>query len=157
MLRTSPLFDRQSTPSRWQVHVTSESGLFPSNRDSAVFLVDHAWTYRVDQQGTARAQLRDIPGLLQRMAALVDVPAPDDAELTSNSRETLISTVLNAAWKFNGTYSIGNEEASVEESLPIWYLMDEVGSRIRHDDDPSAALAPLYFAGNGGYLTVRLL
>ena len=57
--------------------------------------------------------------------------------------------MLQTAWKFNGTYSIGNEEVSVEDSLPIWYLMDEVGSRIRHDDDPSAAVAPFYFVGNG--------
>jgi len=138
-----------TTSLRWQVHVTNESGISPFDHDSSVFLVDHAWTYRVDQQGTARAQLRDIPGLLDRMAALMDIPVPEDLTSNGGSRERLISTVLNTAWKFNGTYSIGNEEASVEESLPIWYLMDEVGSRIRHDDDPSAAVAPLYFAGNG--------
>ena len=78
------------------------------------------------------------------MAALMDIPVNEN-----DSREALIDTVLTTAWKFNGTYSIGNEEASVEESLPIWYLMDEVGIRIRHDDEPSAAVAPFYFAGNG--------
>ena len=64
-------------------------------------------------------------------------------------RDSMIETVLQTAWKYNGTYSIGNEEASVEDSLPIWYLMDEVGTRIRHDDEPSVAVAPFYFAGNG--------
>ena len=134
--------------------MTSEDGLSVSSPDSAIFLVDHAWTYRVDQHGTASQQLRDIPGLLERMAALMDIPydveegGEGDASI-EKQRDSMIETVLQTAWKYNGTYSIGNEEASVEDSLPIWYLMDEVGTRIRHDDEPSVAVAPFYFAGNG--------
>lgn len=64
----------------------------------SVFLVDHAWTYRVDQ---ARQQLEQIPGLLQRMAALMgmdvhgEVPDPDAVEL-----------VLERMWRFNQTYHV---------------------------------------------------
>ena len=64
----------------------------------SVFLVDHAWTYRVDH---AREQLEQIPGLLSRMAALMgldfhgEVPDPDT-----------VDQVMELMWKYNQTYHI---------------------------------------------------
>lgn len=64
----------------------------------SVFLVDHAWTYRVEN---ARQQLEQIPGLLPRMAALMGVdfhgeaPDPDTVEL-----------VMEHMWKYNQTYHL---------------------------------------------------
>ena len=89
-----PLFFQQPAVQHWQVHVTSESGLSPStNPESSIFLVDHAWTYRVDQHGTARAQLRDIPGLLERMADLMDITFEGDKDV--NDRDSMIEKVDN--------------------------------------------------------------
>ncbi|XP_058080681.1 uncharacterized protein LOC131228849 [Magnolia sinica] len=48
-------------------------------KESDIFLVDHAWTFRLSD---ARKQLQEVPGLAQRMAALmcVDIDFSSDAE-----------------------------------------------------------------------------
>lgn len=64
----------------------------------SVFLVDHAWTYRMEY---ARQQLEQVPGLLPRMAALMGVdfhgeaPDPDTVEV-----------VMECMWKYNQTYQL---------------------------------------------------
>lgn len=64
----------------------------------SVFLVDHAWTYRVE---SARQQLLEIPGLLIRMASLMGLPfhgeAPDP---------DIVDLVLDNMWKYNQTYQL---------------------------------------------------
>lgn len=83
--------------------------------------MDHAWTFRPE---SARQQLEQIPGLLQRMANLFDL---DD------SAEDLLESVMETKWKFAQTYSVGSA-ATVEDRMPVWYIMDEFGSRIQHKD-----------------------
>lgn len=34
---------------------------------------------------------------------------------------------------------------TAEEKLPVWYIMDEFGSRIQHSDVPSFATAPFFY------------
>lgn len=34
---------------------------------------------------------------------------------------------------------------TAEERVPVWYIMDEFGSRIQHSDDPTFAMAPLFY------------
>lgn len=34
---------------------------------------------------------------------------------------------------------------TAEEKVPVWYVMDEFGSRIQHSDQPSFATAPLFY------------
>ena len=46
----------------------------------------------------------------------------------------LLKQVMDAKWKFASTYSVGSA-ATIEERMPVWYLMDEFGSRIQHSDD----------------------
>lgn len=64
----------------------------------SVYLVDHAWTYRVE---SARQQLIEVPGLLIRMASLMGLPfhgeAPDP---------DIVDLVLDNMWKFNQTYQL---------------------------------------------------
>lgn len=128
--------DSEDTPPRVvgsKVVVTRESGLKKDDPDS-VFLVDHAWTYRMPD---ARQQLLELPGLMPRMAALFGVdfhgeaPDPESLEL-----------VLDLMWKHNQTYHLSL--GSAEEKLPVWYVMDEFGSQIQHSDRPSSGLAPFY-------------
>uniref|UniRef100_A0A3P8UD38 Tubulin tyrosine ligase-like family, member 12 n=1 Tax=Amphiprion percula TaxID=161767 RepID=A0A3P8UD38_AMPPE len=117
-----------------KVVVTRESGLQASDPTS-VFLVDHAWTYRVDH---ARQQLEEIPGLLPRMASLMGVdfhgeaPDPDTVEL-----------VMECMWKYNQTYHLS--QGSAEEKVPVWYIMDEFGSQVQHSDQPSCSMAPFFY------------
>ncbi|KAF7693804.1 hypothetical protein HF521_007557 [Silurus meridionalis] len=119
----------------YKVIVTRESGLQASDPTS-VFLVDHAWTYRVE---SARQQLIEVPGLLIRMASLMEIPfhgeAPDPV---------IVDLVLDNMWKFNQTYQLS--QGSAEEKVPVWYIMDEFGSRVQHSSQPSCCMAPLFYA-----------
>ncbi|XP_059702117.1 tubulin--tyrosine ligase-like protein 12 isoform X1 [Haemorhous mexicanus] len=118
----------------FKVIVTNENGLQASNPNS-VFLIDHAWTYRVEH---ARHQLRHVPGLLHRMASLMGIPfhgeLPDEGS---------IELVLQEMWKYSQTYQLS--QGTAEEKVPVWYIMDEFGSRIQHSDQPSFAAAPLFY------------
>ncbi|XP_017296191.1 tubulin--tyrosine ligase-like protein 12 isoform X2 [Kryptolebias marmoratus] len=118
----------------YKVVVTRESGLQVSDPTS-IFLVDHAWTYRVEH---ARQQLEQIPGLLSRMAALMgldfhgEVPCPETVEL-----------ILKNMWKFNQTYQLS--QGSAEEKVPVWYIMDEFGSQVQHSNQPSCCMVPFFY------------
>jgi len=99
-----------------------------------IYLVDHAWTF---QAATARQQLVNTPGLSSRMAALMDIE--EDVEV--------VEEVLKDRWKFAQTYSLGG--ATAEERQPVWYVMDEFGSRIPHSSNPSCRLVPFLWSGDG--------
>ena len=47
-------------------------------------------------------------------------------------------------WKIAQTYSIGNQGLTVEDRMPVWYIMDEFGSRLQHSDDPNFRLVPFF-------------
>ncbi|XP_068959003.1 tubulin--tyrosine ligase-like protein 12 [Petaurus breviceps papuanus] len=118
----------------YKVIVTNENGL-RANDPSSIFLIDHAWTYRIEH---ARQQLLQVPGLLHRMANLMGIEfhgeIPDEGS---------VELVLEEMWKFNQTYQLS--QGTAEEKVPVWYIMDEFGSRIQHSDDPSFAAAPLFY------------
>uniref|UniRef100_A0A8C9G622 Tubulin tyrosine ligase like 12 n=1 Tax=Pavo cristatus TaxID=9049 RepID=A0A8C9G622_PAVCR len=118
----------------FKVIVTNENGLQASNPDS-IFLIDHAWTYRIEH---ARQQLLHVPGLLHRMANLMGIDfhgeVPDEGS---------VDQVLQEMWKYNQTYQLS--QGTAEEKVPVWYIMDEFGSRIQHSDQPSFATAPLFY------------
>ncbi|KAM9468177.1 tubulin--tyrosine ligase-like protein 12 isoform 1-T1 [Clarias gariepinus] len=119
----------------FKVIITRESGLQASDPTS-VYLVDHAWTYRIE---SARQQLIEIPGLLVRMASLMGLPfhgeAPDP---------DILDLVLDNMWTYNQTYQLS--QGSAEEKVPVWYIMDEFGSRVQHSSQPSCCMAPLFYA-----------
>uniref|UniRef100_A0A452V3C0 Tubulin tyrosine ligase like 12 n=1 Tax=Ursus maritimus TaxID=29073 RepID=A0A452V3C0_URSMA len=118
----------------YKVIVTSENGLQAADPNS-IFLIDHAWTCRVER---ARQQLQQVPGLLHRMANLMGIEF--HGELPSTEAEDL---VLEEMWRFNQTYQLAHGTA--EEKVPVWYIMDEFGSRIQHSDTPSFATAPFFY------------
>ncbi|KAL7370766.1 hypothetical protein ABVT39_010491 [Epinephelus coioides] len=123
---------------RCKVVVTRDSGLSASEPTS-VFLVDHAWTYRVDH---TRQQLEQVPGLLPRMAALMGIdfhgeaPDPDTVEL-----------VMERMWKYSQTYKLS--QGSPEDKVPVWYIMDEFGSQVQHSDQPSCGMSPFLYVQGG--------
>uniref|UniRef100_A0A9W3GCW1 Tubulin--tyrosine ligase-like protein 12 n=1 Tax=Camelus bactrianus TaxID=9837 RepID=A0A9W3GCW1_CAMBA len=118
----------------YKVIVTNENGLRAADPNS-IFLIDHAWTCRVEH---ARQQLLQVPGLLHRMANLMGVEF--HGELPSAEA---VDLVLEEMWKFNQTYQLAHGTA--EEKVPVWYIMDEFGSRIQHADEPSFATAPFFY------------
>lgn len=66
----------------------------------SIFLIDHAWTCRVEH---ARQQLRQVPGLLLRMANLMGIGF--HGELPGAEAEDL---VLEEMWRFNQTYQLAH-------------------------------------------------
>jgi tubulin--tyrosine ligase-like protein 12 len=96
-----------------------------------VYLVDHAWTFTA---GGARGQLEAATQLADRMAALMGVEGEEDT----------VEAVLRERWRHAQTYSLGDRAKE-----PLWYVMDEFGSRVSHSCSPSVRLVPFLWAGDG--------
>lgn len=50
---------------------------------------------------------------------------------------------------YAGTYRVCSEEQMDEEN--IWYITDEVGSSIKHSDEPNLAVHPFIYAPNNEF------
>ncbi|XP_059352286.1 tubulin--tyrosine ligase-like protein 12 isoform X2 [Daphnia carinata] len=59
--------------------------------------------------------------------------------------EAAIKEVMTGMWKYSQSYSIGNQNLEAEERLPIWYIMDEFGSRIQHADCATVRVVPFFY------------
>lgn len=115
----------------WSVlAIRNISRMDPTN----IYLVDHAWTFKPT---TVRSSLRNVPGLLERMCALLQIP--DDI-----SSDDKIQKVYDNIWKFAHTYAIAGD-FSVEERVPVWYILDELGSGIPHSDTPNFRAVPFIY------------
>lgn len=53
---------------------------------------------------------------------------------------------MDKIWMYVGTYRLVNEEQMDEEC--IWYIMDEVGSAIKHSDNANLAVHPFIYSPN---------
>ncbi|XP_005176031.1 tubulin--tyrosine ligase-like protein 12 [Musca domestica] len=109
--------------------VAAEGGI-RANDPNAVFLVDHAWTFRTN---IARQQLEQYDDLLNRMCAITGVDLED---------EQRVDKVLSKMWKYAQVYTLNSDQLSDEDRQPIWYMMDEVGSAVVHSDEPNFRLVP---------------
>ncbi|KAG9151062.1 hypothetical protein Leryth_002641 [Lithospermum erythrorhizon] len=61
--------------------------------------------------------------------------------------EPLPHRVIRAMWLYLMTYRLADEEKIDETS--IWYVMDELGSALRHSDKPNFRVAPFLFMPDG--------
>lgn len=113
----------------------------------------------------------DIPGRLGSAASVAEaLPAVTelnghprdkfmgggDEELNGNLRprlpvfskeDPLIERIMSAMWRYILTYRLADEEKLDE--TPIWYVMDELGSSIRHSDKPNFQIAPFMYLPDG--------
>jgi tubulin--tyrosine ligase-like protein 12 len=99
---------------RFYVCTLKDVVLDPDNDENAIFLIDHAWTYRIKD---ARENLKSIPNLYERMASLMNV--------NSDTKEDGIELILQRMWKFNQTYTLAltqiNPRLDVEKAQePYW-------------------------------------
>ncbi|XP_029046721.1 tubulin--tyrosine ligase-like protein 12 [Osmia bicornis bicornis] len=126
----------------WKLFVSCEKGISTQDPNN-IYLIDHAWTYDITN---ARQNLSNIPGLLDRMCTLMgfDVGEEEDEK---------IEFVLNEMWRYNQAFSLNS--GSIEDRMPIWYIMDEVGSAINHNDDPNFRTVPFLYLPEG--ITYTLL
>lgn len=58
----------------------------------SIYLVDHAWTYRLPD---ARAQLMAMPGLLERMANLMEVTSDEEDSVAT------VEAVYKEMWRYS--------------------------------------------------------
>ncbi|XP_038701162.1 tubulin--tyrosine ligase-like protein 12 isoform X2 [Tripterygium wilfordii] len=81
-----------------------------------VFLVDHAWTFRLSD---AYKQLKEVPGLAERMAALmcVDVDYNSDTEVHPklSAEEVVEGEIQNAKEKGEGTVWLELDELDIDD------------------------------------------
>ncbi|KAG7988599.1 hypothetical protein I3843_03G195500 [Carya illinoinensis] len=63
------------------------------------------------------------------------------------AEETLADRIINAMWLYLMTYRLADEEKIDETS--VWYVMDELGSALRHSDEPNFMVAPFLFMPEG--------
>lgn len=121
--------ERDETNPVFALSVSQPEGI-KANDPNAVYLIDHAWTFRTN---IARKQLEEIPQLAERMSAItgIDLEDPDR-----------VDKILNAMWKYCQAYSISAEGTTAEDRVPIWYVMDEVGSAVNHSDEPNFRIVP---------------
>uniref|UniRef100_A0A336LIQ2 CSON002937 protein n=1 Tax=Culicoides sonorensis TaxID=179676 RepID=A0A336LIQ2_CULSO len=107
------------------------------NDPNAIFLIDHAWTFRLDM---AKKQLLSVAGLLNRMCGIMGI----DSEHHLDQHEK-IEKVLVGMWRYVQTYSVNTRGLSVENRMPIFYINDEVGSAVQHSDNPNFRMVPFMY------------
>ncbi|XP_036331478.1 tubulin--tyrosine ligase-like protein 12 [Rhagoletis pomonella] len=115
--------------------VACEGGI-KANDPDAIFLIDHAWTFRTN---IARQQLEQYEQLTDRMCAIMGIDIEDEGR---------VDKVLRRMWRYCHAYTIASNGLSDEERQPIWYVMDEVGSAVNHSDDPNFRLVPFLYLNN---------
>jgi len=114
------------------VVVIDEAGV-DVNDPQRIYLVDHMWTFR---PGAARQQLESHPSLADTVVGLLgkENEAPED-------RNDKIEFVMREKWRLAQTYTVGSGKSD-EDRMPVWYLIDQFGSKIRHSDQPNFRLVP---------------
>lgn len=63
------------------------------------------------------------------------------------STESLADRVIGAMWLYVMTYRLADEEKIDETS--VWYVMDELGSALRHSDEANFRVAPFLYMPDG--------
>ncbi|KAJ1439927.1 Tubulin-tyrosine ligase/Tubulin polyglutamylase [Sesbania bispinosa] len=61
--------------------------------------------------------------------------------------EPLADRIISAMWQYLMTYRLADEEKLDETS--VWYVMDELGSALRHSDEPNFRVTPFLFMPEG--------
>lgn len=117
----------------WRVMVKATNGIKVEDPEQ-IYLIDHAWTFKIEN---AKRQLLEIDTLRERLAVIVGA---DDEQ----PKEELVDEIFKNMWKFSNFYSIANTE-NVEDRVPIWYIMDELGSAIGHSDTPNFRIVPFVY------------
>lgn len=105
-----------------------------SSDASHIYLIDHAWTFKTN---SIKNNLRNVPGLLERMCNLMQISA--------ETTEEQVDKVAEGVWKYAHTYAIGGDEFSIEDRVPVWYVLDELGSGITHSDTPNFRAVPFIY------------
>lgn len=133
---------RHATDPIWKLIVSAENGISVQDPNN-IYLIDHAWSYDIRN---ARQNLIQIPNLLDRMCLLMGL------DINAEEQEK-IENVMKEMWRYNQSYSVNY--TAIEDRMPIWYIMDEVGSAINHSNEPNFRAVPFLHMPEG--ITYTLL
>lgn len=81
----------------------------------------------------------------------------DDLEDDENKTlsELKIEAVLERMWKFNQTYKLSNvQNVTDDQREPVWYIMDEFGSSLRHNNEPTVKCSPFFYLATNTMFTI---
>lgn len=101
---------------------------------SHIYLIDHAWTFKAN---SVKSNLRNVPGLLERLCYSMQISA--------ETVEDKIDKVSEHIWKYAQTYAIAGDDVPIEDRMPVWYVLDELGSAIIHSDTPNFRAVPFIY------------
>ncbi|CAF3022304.1 unnamed protein product [Rotaria socialis] len=127
-----------------KVRVTSECNILKDD-PSMIFLIDHAYTYRIN---TIRNELEQLPELVERLSRLMFI---------SSDAENKINAIIEHMWKFNHTYTLAVDGGDAEDREPYWYIRDEFGSAVEHCDQANVRMAPFLSMIDGQMYTLLWL
>ncbi|KAA3673371.1 tubulin--tyrosine ligase-like protein 12 [Paragonimus westermani] len=134
--------DCETVGSVWQVTVDCEK--LVRNASNSIFLFDHAWTFELS---SLRSSLIALPSLRLRMAELMDI---DQCEV---DEATVVDRICDHVWKFCRHYKVSLQSQGGQlghgTEVQRWYVLDEVGSRISHSDNPNARIVPFFYTPRG--------
>ncbi|CAH0550755.1 unnamed protein product [Brassicogethes aeneus] len=106
-----------------------------SKKDAnSIFLIDHCWTFKANE---GKKKLLENEKLRLRLAAMFDI----DKDLPIDK---LVEEIYKYSWKVSGTYSIASN-VTAEDRVPVWYIMDELGSAVYHNDNPNCRIVPFMY------------
>uniref|UniRef100_A0A1I7XDM7 SSD domain-containing protein n=1 Tax=Heterorhabditis bacteriophora TaxID=37862 RepID=A0A1I7XDM7_HETBA len=155
----------------WSVLATKDLHLMDENN---VFLIDHAWTFRPHQARAQLENLPQLDFDNDTEFGSDDEVINDDEEkekynqevaavdgqyllfimhdsvasfsLPMEETDSLINKILKEMWKYVQTFTVKYKMVDIdEESMPLWYIMDEFGVRISHSNTPNIRVVPLFF------------
>ncbi|XP_054161417.1 tubulin--tyrosine ligase-like protein 12 [Oppia nitens] len=125
----------------YRVICIKEDGIEVNGQTSdGIYLIDHMITYRTEEICNILIQSN---GLIERLCNLFEMSCDADIDNNLELKQVIARRVAKELWKWNQSYSIESQE--VENSLPVWYLMDEFGSRIGHSFEANCRCVPFYF------------
>lgn len=110
-----------------------------------IFLIDHAYTYRINN---IRNELEQLPQLVERLSRMMFIPTDE---------EDKINAIIEEMWKFNHTYTLAVDGGSAEDQEPYWYIRDEFGSAIEHSERSNVRMAPFLSMIDGQMYTLLWL
>ncbi|KAL0120581.1 hypothetical protein PUN28_008343 [Cardiocondyla obscurior] len=125
----------------WKLIVSAEKGISAQDCQN-IYLIDHAWTYDTKY---IQQRLFSAPPLVERMCLLMGLSIEVDyLEQVKN--------VITEMWRYNQSYSANFGQ--IENRMPIWYIMDEVGCAINHSNEPNFRAVPFMHRINGLIYTI---
>ncbi|KAG0254745.1 Tubulin--tyrosine ligase-like protein 12 [Actinomortierella ambigua] len=99
-------------------------------------------TLHPDQDVEALQKLEDTIGL--------QVKRDKAAKSEEQRKITTVDTIMREMWKYAQTYEYAFVDPSGQTKREsAWYIMDEVGSSLRHSETPNCICSPFIYVGRG--------